>query len=175
MVNPIPSSSRRRRMLLKPPRGQSTSRSVPCSFITSITFIAVLLSQDRPTLALVTVVANARIVRLMFSDKRSLYPVHFRNRHITKRSQNLLADAEISAFSTSEICRDSGAIRAAKIVDIAGSVLSDVDFPIRIGDLINLGGSQPHHGFHSPLIRSRQKLISLMTPSSSVSCAVSRS
>src|SRR5687767_11018666 len=51
--------------------------------------------------------------------------------------KNFPSDHEIATLLSGEISRDNFTVRATEIIDTVGSILSDINLPVRIRDFVN--------------------------------------
>ncbi len=78
------------------------------------------------------------IVRPVFNDKSNFTPINLAVVYGVRELQEYsFSDDEVSSLLLRKVLFDKLAIGTSKVVEGVGEVLTDVDFAVRIGDLVN--------------------------------------
>ncbi len=83
------------------------------------------------------VVADGWIVRAQFADELTLDVKYLRVRSVLGLPEDLLTDHEISQFFPGEVLTDQLVAGTSEVVGTVCQVAADLDFPVRVCDLIN--------------------------------------
>jgi len=84
-----------------------------------------------------TVITDGGVIRPQSQNKFNLFGGHGRPSGGFEFPQNLSANRKITALLPREVTRNQFTVGAPKIINVVGSILPNVDFPVRIGDLEN--------------------------------------
>ena len=90
------------------------------------------------------VVTNGWVIRSEFPDELNFLLTQLGVGYRLGLPENLLSDCEVPSLFMGEILCNQFTARAAEIVDAVGPILPNVDFPVRVGDLV--------YDFHPVLI-----------------------
>src|SRR5258708_971066 len=86
----------------------------------------------------VSVIALRWIVRPVFKDKSHFMAVHLAVVYgVRKLQEYFFSDGEVSPLLSGKVFFDELAVGASKVVEGVSEVLTDVDFAVWIGDLVN--------------------------------------
>ena len=91
------------------------------------------------------VIANPWVVRTMFHNGPFLQGVQLRDADLESSYQDSLSDYEVIPACLREVPGNRQAIGAAKVIDIIGSILPNVYFPVRVGYFVNRRHTQEFH------------------------------
>lgn len=89
-----------------------------------------------------SVVADLWIVRPEQPDELDLLATDLAIRRGLRLPEDLFPDREVAELFGREVCGDERAVRTPEVVRASGSILADVDLPVRVGDLVDDGKMQ---------------------------------